>query len=165
VPVAGWALAVAQHSLWNLAATTLTGSAGASSPLLGVVAEQSAFFITPGLCVLYLIAVRSSRAESRILQQQLADEVGTGILTPREYAILSSGRLRHLTLLGAFRRGGFRRWTAQQQFFQAAAELALCKHHESQGEHLPAHDFCLPKDDYRARLATLRAALANAPGD
>jgi RsiW-degrading membrane proteinase PrsW (M82 family) len=163
VPVAGWALAVAQHSIWNLAAATLTSSAGASSPLLGVVAEQTAFFITPGLCILYLIAVRSGRTESRILQLQLADEVGTGVLTPREYAILSSRRLRHLALLGAFRRGGLRRWTAQQQFFQAAAELALCKHHESQGEHLPAYGYCLPKDDYRARLAALRSTLATTP--
>jgi RsiW-degrading membrane proteinase PrsW (M82 family) len=163
VPVIGWALAVAQHSLWNLGATTLTSFGGPSSPLLGLVAVQTAFFITPGLCILYLIAVRSGRAESRILRTQLTDEVSSGILTPREYAILSSGRLRHLALLGAIRRGGLRRWTAQQQFFQVAAELALCKHHGSQGEQLPPHGFCLPEDDYRARLAALRAALAEGP--
>jgi hypothetical protein len=160
VPVVGWALAVAQHSLWNLGATTLTGPGEASSPLLGIVAVQTAFFITPGLCILYLIAIRSGRAESRILRTQLADEVASGILTPREYAILSSERLRHLTLLRAFRHGGLRRWTAQQQFFQAAAELALRKHHDNQGEQPLPRSFSSPEDEYRARLAALRAALS-----
>ncbi len=161
VPIGGWTLAVAQHSLWNLGAATLPGIGGRTAPLLVLVAIQTALFITPGLSLLLLIAVRAGRAESRILHEQLAAEVATGVLTPREYAILSAGRLRHLALLGAFRRGGFRRWGTQQRFFQAAAELALCKHHGHQGEPpFPPTWYCPPEEIYRARLGALRAQLA-----
>lgn len=159
VPVVGWALAVTQHGLWNFGATTLLGRGEASSPLLALVAGQTLLFIIPGLCILYLIAIRSGRAESRILHDELADEIATGVLTPREYAILSSGRLRHLALLRAFRRGGLRRWGMQQQFFQAAAELALAKNHSNQGELPPDDGFGSPEDDYRAQLAALRRRL------
>ena len=159
VPIGGWGLAVAQHSLWNFGAATLADFTGGAPPFLDLVAIQTVLFILPGLVFLFLIAVRSGRVESEVLKGQLRSEVTNGTLTVQEYAVLSAGRLRHLTLLAAFRHGGLRRWSLQQQFFQAAAELALCKHHDDQGE-MAAEDSCQPEDVYRARLATLRIALA-----
>jgi RsiW-degrading membrane proteinase PrsW (M82 family) len=163
VPVGGWGLAVAQHSLWNLGATTMADFSGGAPAYLDLVAIQTALFILPGLILLFVIARRSGHAESTILRSQLADEVAGGALTPGEYALLSSSRQRHLALLTAFRRGGLRRWSLQQQFFQSAAELALCKHHDDQGEALVGDD-CPPEELYRARLAALRAQLKWARG-
>jgi RsiW-degrading membrane proteinase PrsW (M82 family) len=159
VPLLGWALAIGQHSLWNLGASAIAARDDPTTPLLGLVAIQTLFFIVPGLGILAFIAVRSGRAESQILHEQLADEVANGILTQGEYEVLSGDRLRHLALLAALRRGGVRRWSLQQRFFQAAAELALCKHHNCQGE-AAAHDVpWAPEATYRAQLAVLRAAL------
>lgn len=159
VPIGGWGLAVAQHSLWNVGATTLADFSGGTPAFLDLVAIQTALFILPGLLLLFLIARRSGHAESAILREQLSDEVAGGALTVGEFAILSSSRQRHRALLAAFRHGGLRRWSAQQQFFQVAAELALCKHHDDQGEALSGED-CPPEDLYRASLASLRAILA-----
>lgn len=160
VPIGGWGLAVAQHSLWNFGAATLADFSGGAPPFLDLVAIQTIFFIIPGLLLLFVIARRSGHAESGILRVQLADEVANGTLTAAEYAILSASRQRHVNLLAAFRHGGLRRWSLQQQFFQAAAELALCKHHDTQGE-APAAEDCSPEELHRARLALLRDALAS----
>ncbi|HEY8602615.1 MAG TPA: PrsW family intramembrane metalloprotease [Thermomicrobiales bacterium] len=158
VPVGGWGLAVAQHSLWNFGAATVADFSGGAPPFLDLVAIQTALFIIPGLILLFVIARRSGHAESKILRVQLASEVASGSLTAEEYAILSTSRQRHVSLLSAFRHGGLRRWSLQQQFFQAAAELALCKHHDVQGE-TPAADNCPPEELHRTRLALLRDKL------
>jgi len=160
VPLLGWTLAIAQHSLWNLGASAIAARSDPTTPLLGLVAIQTLFFIVPGLGILAFIAMRSGWAESHILHEQLADEVANGILTRREYAILSVGRLRHLALFAALRHGGVRRWSLQQRFFQAAAELALCKHHNCQGEAVARDAPRAPEATYRAQLTILRAALA-----
>jgi len=160
VPYLGWALAIGQHSLWNLGASAIAVRSDPTAPLLGLVAIQTLFFIIPGLGLLAFIAVRSGRAESHILHEQLAAEVTNDILTQGEYECLSVGRLRHRALLAAFRQGGVRRWSLQQRFFQAAAELALCKHHNGQGEAVPRDAPWAPEATYRAQLTLLRAALA-----
>jgi RsiW-degrading membrane proteinase PrsW (M82 family) len=158
VPVAGWALAVVQHSLWN-------GSLTAPTPLLALpqvvaIAAQTVAFITPGLVLLAAIAIRSLRAESRLLREHLAEEVARGTLTSEEYDILTHERRHQAELFSAFRTGGIRRWSLQQRFFQAAAELAFCKEHERQGEPQAPEIFGAPEDEFRARLSMLRAELA-----
>ena len=159
VPVAGWALAVVQHSLWNSSLTTLAPVRGALSPVLGI-AIQTILFITPGLAILATIAIRSLRAESRLLRAHLADEVTRGTLTREEYDTLTHERRHQAALVGALRAGGFRRWSLQQRFFQTAAELAFCKEHERQGEPQPPELYGTPEDEFRARLAVLRGELA-----
>jgi RsiW-degrading membrane proteinase PrsW (M82 family) len=159
VPMAGWALAVIQHSLWNASPTTLAPLRGNLAPVVGI-ALQTIFFITPGLAILATIAIRSLRAESRLMREHLADEVARGVLTCEEYDLLTHERRHQAALFAAFRDGGFRRWSLQQRFFQAAAELALCKEHERQGEPQSPELYGAPEDEFRARLATLRAELA-----
>ncbi len=46
------------------------------------------------------------------------------------------------------------------RFFQAAAELALCKHHNCQGEAIFDDAPWAPEATYSAQLVILRAALA-----
>lgn len=156
VPVAGWGLAVMQHSLWN---SSLTTQLFALPEVLSI-ALHTVLFITPGLVILAVIAIRSLRVESRLLREHLADEVARGTLTREEYDILTHERRHQAELFAAFRAGGLRRWSLQQRFFQAAAELALCKEHERQGEPQAPELFGAPEDEFRARLAALRAELA-----
>jgi len=106
VPYLGWALAIGQHSLWNFGASAIAARSDPTTPLLGLVAIQTLFFIVPGLGSLAFIAVRSGHAESHILHEQLADEVTNGILTQGEYECLSVGRQRHRALFAALRQGG-----------------------------------------------------------
>jgi RsiW-degrading membrane proteinase PrsW (M82 family) len=158
VPVAGWALAVIQHSLWN-GTLTMLAPLRERLPVLAI-ALQTVLFITPGLVILAAIATRSLRAESRLLREHLADEVARGTLTSEEYDTLTHERRHQSALFAALRAGGLRRWSLQQRFFQAAAELALCKEHERQGEPQSPEIFGRPEDEFRARLASLRTELA-----
>lgn len=160
VPLTGWALAVLQHSLWNASPRTLAPLRADLHPTLAA-ALQTVFFITPGLAILTLIAVRSLRTESRLMREHLDDEVARGVLTREEFDLLTHERRHQTALLAAFRDGGFRRWSLQQRFFQAAAELALCKEHERQGEPQAPEIFGSPDDEFRERLQTLRAELAS----
>ena len=159
VPVAGWALAVTQHSLWNSSLTALA-PLRVGFPQVLAIAVQTVLFITPGLAILATIAIRSLRAESRLLREHLADEVARGTLTGEEYDTLTHERRHQAALFAAFRAGGLRRWSLQQRFFQAAAELAFCKEHACQGEPQAPEIFGAPEDEFRARLATLRTKLA-----
>jgi len=159
VPVTGWALAVIQHSLWNSSLTALA-PLRVGLPQVLAIAIQTVLFITPGLVILAAIAIRSLRAESRLLREHLADEVACGTMTTEEYDTLTQERRHQAALFAALRAGGIRRWSLQQRFFQAAAELAFCKEHARQGEPQAPEIFGAPEDEFRARLATLRAELS-----
>ena len=159
VPLAGWTLAVIQPSLWNASPRPLAPLRADLHPTLGA-ALQTVLFITPGLAILALIAVRSLRAESRLMREHLADEVARGVLTREEYDLLTHERRHQAALFAAFRDGGFRRWSLQQRFFQTAAELALCKEHERQGEPQGREIFGSRDDEFRERLKLLRGELA-----
>ena len=161
VPPFGWSLAVLQHFLWNTGALVLAERQGRDFALWQLVMLEAALFILPGLIVLYSIAAIARGRELRIIREQLAEEVGKGMLTPGEYEILAEPAARRRVSLAAWRRGGPRLWAAQQQFFQAAAELAFCKHHQCEGEAPNRQNYCAPEDVYRARLAALRQRLGS----
>lgn len=153
VPLVGWALAVFQHFLWNAGSIVLAVIQGPEAMLIPTVILGAVLFTSPGLAVLVAIAAFASLRESRILREHLADEVARGIITPAEYATLAHAQTRQQAAWQAFRRGGIRRWLAQERFFQAAAELAFRKHHRSRGENPTTEDL------YRARLAAIRDEL------
>ncbi|CAA9586682.1 MAG: FIG00448137: hypothetical protein [uncultured Thermomicrobiales bacterium] len=161
IPFAGWGLAVFQHFLWNTGTlvvgaviATLRGDMNLS--IIPVVILSALIFTGPGLIVLVVVALIASRRESRVIREQLAGEVATGVLTPQEYETLAHARSRRQALGEAYRRGGLRAWLTQQRFFQAAAELAFRKHRLSRGERLPSAGLRTSDDEYRAQLAALR---------
>ncbi len=160
VPVAGWSLAVLQHFLWNTGAVVLATLQGPDFSLWSVVILEAALFILPGLIVLYSVATIAHGRELRIIREQLAEEVGSGVLTQGEYDTLAQPQARRQASRAAWRRGGPRLWATQQRFFQAAAELAFCKHHQCEGEAPNHRSYCAPEDVYRARLVALREELA-----
>ncbi|MDP9381923.1 MAG: PrsW family intramembrane metalloprotease [Chloroflexota bacterium] len=162
VPVLGWALAVLQHLAWNIGGSLLAASMGEGVPSVWRLALQAALLLTPAFVTLYVISRVARRREHRVICEQLADEVETGVLTEDEYHLLTDERGWQRTLRAARRDGGRRRLRMQQQFFQAAAELAFRKHHLSQGEALKDGQKC-SEDYHRAQLAAARSQLAATP--
>jgi len=159
VPVVGWALAVFQHFLWNGGGIVIAVLMGEGASLWSIVVLETILFTVPALGVLIVIALLAASRESRILREQLGDEVERGTLTPEEYAMLSSGGSRRRATWSALTDGGFTQWRRRRRFVQAAAELAFRKHHEAQGEKLKGAQKTTPEERYRAELAALRSQL------
>ncbi|HET8626834.1 MAG TPA: PrsW family intramembrane metalloprotease, partial [Thermomicrobiales bacterium] len=155
VPVAGWALAVFQHFLWNAGTVAIAALRGGDASVVAVVAPEAALFTLPGVLVLFAVAVIAGRREAAILRAQLAEEVDAGVLTPDEYATLTSPAARRRASLAAYRAGGLARWSLQQRFFQAAAELAFRKYHREQGEAPKGDQRWTSEQEYRGLLAAL----------
>ena len=162
VPVLGWSLAVLQHALWNGGILLVAGLADEDASVIEVVLIMTPLFTLPPLFALLVIARLAGRKELTILRDQLAPEVAGGVLTPREYEVLTSAPLRRDALRRAEERGGRELRARQRHFFQIAAELAFRKHHLSRGE-TPTPGQRAPEDAYRAELATIRAELLS-PG-
>ncbi|MDQ3856565.1 MAG: PrsW family glutamic-type intramembrane protease, partial [Chloroflexota bacterium] len=164
VPIAGWALAVFQHFLWNggsvAIAVGLMATGQETPSVWAVVILQTLLFSVPALIVLLTIALVAGRRESRIIREQLKDEVDVGVLTPAEYATLSDGSARRRAAWEALRSGGYRHWRLQRRFVQAAAELAFRKYHISEGERLEGDQRLNSEDRYRAQLAAVRSQLS-----
>ena len=112
-PPAGWALALAVHSLHNTLATLSDGT-----PALGAL-----MFLTDwgGWLFMAVLIVRSIRREGRLLGAHLAEEVHLGRLTSAQYrtAVSSWGQS------GACVRAVFRgRLRPTSRFYQVCGELA-----------------------------------------
>lgn len=161
VPVIGWCLAVLQHFLWNTGALTFANALSEGQPAVVQLVIQVLLLLVPALVVLYTVARISRRREIQIIREYLADEVARGVLTPREYDLLSNEGSRREALAAARRHGGRTGRDMQRQFFQAAAELAFRKYHLSRGEKYKRASAQAPEDNYRAQLAAARTQLAN----
>jgi len=148
VPILAWWGAIAQHALWNgLISFT-------NAPLVAL-----GFFVL-GFVLVFIIWRVSLRRERAILAQYLAEEVTGGTLTQQEYEVLWNDKARRRVLRDARRRGGRRLRRTQQEFFQAAAELAFRKYHLAAGARPRAGLADAPEDAYRRELTRLRSALA-----
>lgn len=159
VPSIGWSLAVFQHALWNGSLLVIGGMYGRDASLVKVVMVQAPVFTLPPLVALVVIARISGRRELAIMRDQLAPEVAGGVLTPREYDVVTTNKLRKQAVREATGVLGKAGRDDQRRFFQAAAELAFRKHHLSRGEPLTRGQQS-PEDAYRAELAVLRSRLA-----
>jgi RsiW-degrading membrane proteinase PrsW (M82 family) len=127
-PVAGLALAMFLHSLWNLSAST--------HPLFYLAVY---FLVMVPVFLGVLVAVfYGLRREGRIVREQLQLDLGSGLLTPEEIECLCSVRRRMNASLAALRRGGFTTWRARRQFHGIASELAF--HRERVARGCTAHD-------------------------
>ncbi len=113
-PMTGLALAIALHSLWNLAAS------------------YEGWFFAAYLLVMFPIFIGvlsliyvSLRREGRMLREHLGPLVGDGILTPDELEALCRVRTRLLASLHAWRRGGLERWRSRREMHRISSELAF----------------------------------------
>ncbi len=161
MPVLGYSLAVLQHFLWNTGTVVIAGLHGEDLSVITLVLVMVPFFTLPAVVVLYLIARAASRRELQILRATLRDEVSRGLLTPEEYQVLTSERLRKRALATARQRGGKPLQQRLQRFFQVAAELAFRTYHVGRGER-PKPGQHAPEERYREEIVALRAQLAAA---
>ena len=138
-PLVGFGMAVFVHALHNIT-LTLT-SVSALSFLLTL------FFDLSGILLVLVIWVLAVQRESRLIREELADEVGHA-LSAEEYAALSDGRGR----LGRLLRGQLGSREDAVRAERLLAELAIKKHQLKQ---------CGDDKAIRLRIAQLYAELVH----
>jgi hypothetical protein len=122
VPVGGWMLAVALHSIHN-AGVTLAEQTSALSLGVSLVVDWG------GLALLMLVAFLVLRKEKRWIERGLGEEVRRGALSYEEWQLLRSAGQRLVVLWNALGRGGVPAYRTVGNYFQCATELAFKKQH------------------------------------
>ena len=110
-----------------------------------------------GVLVLLLVAALSWQHERGWLQDQLREEVGDGLISQREYAIVCSSDLRARAQLRALLQRGWAGFRHERELHHLLSELAFLKHQIKLGDR-----HCRPADlaRLRSRVAHLRLATA-----
>lgn len=120
-PVIGWALAVTLHLIHNLSTSILDGA----------LCFLTLFNAWGGVFITAVIIIWALRQEQRWIQDFLRDEVLQGTLTPEQYAIAISPRLRWQAVWRAWRGEGFGRSRQVAHFYQVISKLAYQKQRDS----------------------------------
>lgn len=160
-PFAGYVLAMFLHFLWNTVASFVGGIQGPA--LFLVFPFMTALLILPGVLTLLAIAYFGWRRESRVIAEQLKDEVQRGVVRPGEYALLTDDRKRAQRVWQALFQHGPLPWYFVRQFYNLESALAFRKWHTARGESLPSTLRPYSEDAYREHIAALRTRL-NAMG-
>ena len=113
-PVLGLTVAIALHSLWNLAAT-----------FEGWFFALYLLVMLPAFIGVLTLIYLSLRREGGVLREHLGPLVGDGILTHDELDALCHVRTRLLATLTAWRRGGLPHWRTRRELHRIASELAF----------------------------------------
>lgn len=132
-PVAGYMLAVLLHATWNFVATVSAASGTGLfflAYLVGWIPAFVCFMIAVGYC-LY--------RERKIIRQHLYDEVVLGVLTPQEYAEVTSLSGRMAFHWRGWQRGGVSGYRSAKAFSRLATKLALSKWHTLKASEKNAH--------------------------
>jgi len=144
-PLAGWAVAVALHSAWNLSAT---------SGLRGFVVVYVVFQL-PVFVAFVVLAVLARRREGRLIAKHLSVYGSTGWLSSQEISMLASLPARRDARGWAARTGGKPARRAMRDFQEMGSELAFLRERMEHGT---------AQDDARtleyamlARMSSLRA--------
>jgi RsiW-degrading membrane proteinase PrsW (M82 family) len=151
-PLAGLALAIALHALWNTAAAA------------GLALTVYVFLFAPLFFGLLALVVLARSREGQLVRRQLQPELSAGWLTPGELEMLASVRARRraLSQVGATRGRPARRSLRSAQ--EAATELAFHRDRAQRGlggeELLSAEQRRLAERLRELRAATGGAALA-----
>ncbi|MFL6229286.1 MAG: PrsW family intramembrane metalloprotease [Pyrinomonadaceae bacterium] len=148
-PVAGLALAMFLHSLWNLSA-----SVHALFYLAVYFLVMMPVFVGVLLAVFYGL-----RREGRIVREQLQVDLSEGLLTPEEIECLCSVPRRMSASLLALRRGGVTTWRARRQFHGVASELAFHRERVARGGRTHDGSDAAREQLYRSELCELLARL------
>ena len=113
-PVLGLTVAIALHSLWNLAAS-----------FEGWFFALYLLVMLPAFIGVLTLIYLSLRREGRVLREHLGPLVGDGILTHDELDALCHVRTRLMATLTAWRRGGLPHWRTRRELHRIASELAF----------------------------------------
>ena len=143
-PFLGLTVAIALHSLWNMAASF----EGWFFALYLMVMLPTFFGV---LTLIYL----SLRREGRVLREHLGPLVGDGILTHEELECLCQVRSRLGATLNAWRRGGVPHWRARRELHRVASELAFHRWRVLRGLTLGPEADAQREADYVRRLCEL----------
>jgi len=151
-PPLGLLTAMGFHATWNLSAM-LASSSGLLFLLIYFLLMVPAF--VAALTVIFF----ALKGEGRIVREYLQPDVQTGMLSPEEYASLSTIRGRMGASMGALRNGGFSHWRARQKINQVASELAFHRRRAQKGLYTNQQDVVNREVAYINQLFDLRKRL------
>lgn len=163
-PFAGYFLAIFLHFLWNATAGLTSGfQASPLVQLFVIMPFMFAFLALPGILTLLAITYFAWKRESKVIAEQLKDEVQRGVVRPGEYAVLTDDRQRARRVWQTLFQHGPVPWYLMRQFYNLESALAFRKWHTARGEGLPSTLRAYSEDAYRQHIAALRTRL-NAMG-
>jgi RsiW-degrading membrane proteinase PrsW (M82 family) len=141
LPLGGLAAGITLHHLWNYSAMAAEATGGAS--------VVSIYFglMLPVLAVWLWFAVRSLRAEGRLIAEHLAPDVAAGVLAGHLHAELGTLRGRAAAVQAAMRQGGVAAMRARRAFHRAASDEGLRRWRATLGREADAahrHDYLHP---------------------
>jgi RsiW-degrading membrane proteinase PrsW (M82 family) len=157
-PLAGFAVAVALHSAWNLSA--LSGLSGFLGVYLLVQVPIFACFVA--------LAVLARRREGALIARHLQVYARTGWLTRREVTMLASLTTRREARAWAQRTGGHPARTAMRDFQDYGSELAFLRERMERGtaaDDAPTQELVLLAGLSDRRAAFLPAWSTTSPAD
>ncbi len=149
LPVAGYALAVCAHAIWN--GSTLFGG-GRSFFLVYLVLMAPAFLGAVGF------AVWARRSERRMLTAALGDAAARGLIPATDIGWVVDLGARRQSRSYAHRVGGRQGLAAMRDYQQAVIELGFLHHRFLRGT--PPPDFAERGQEYVARIARVRPVIA-----
>jgi RsiW-degrading membrane proteinase PrsW (M82 family) len=166
IPVAGYLCAMALHAMWNsssiitaILAHVVGIQLNALAMIFLVIPASIVILLLPGIVVLIALAAAGWKREIRIIQEQLGEEVQRGgVVTAEELRVLTNWRERLRRLMGALQKGPAA-WFALRQLYELQVDLAFRKWHAARGERLMSFQQVMTEDDYRTRIAAVRARL------
>ena len=120
MPILGFALAVMAHAIHNAGATL--ASVTCFSLLFSVASDWG------GVLVLFVIIVLATRQERGWIVKHLADEVGSGLITLKQYRVACSYLERVTERMDALWQGDLGRFFRLGKFYQAETRLAFRKY-------------------------------------
>lgn len=108
-----------------------------------------------GVLLIFIIVLIGLRIEKRWVQNELQEEIQTGLITPRDYARACSYRLRLSAYWGTLLRGQWRRARADARLSQVLTELAFKKYQMR----VRGQDYAREIAKLRQEVVALRAAI------
>jgi hypothetical protein len=162
LPLGGYVIAATLHNSFNFLATllayllpdTLIGLLLAFIPLYGIT--------WTAMAVLGYLAIRGWHQQADLMRALLPEEVDRGVITPKEYFALPSGRGRKALLREALATVGPIARRAQGKIFQLAISLAWQRRRTALGD-APGVPLLHGEDALRRRILELRPLLSAVP--
>ena len=143
-PIAGYAVAVIAHAVWN--GSTLYGFTGFVGAYVALMA--------PAFIGMVALAVWARRSEQRMLVAALDDAAQRGLIPATDIRWLVSLPARRASRAHALQHGGRPAQAAMRDYQQAAVELGFLHYRYLRGT--PPPDFAERGQGYVARIAALR---------